>query len=191
MKDHYRNACELILRFKDHKEPLIRRTVITLIPAMGTYDQQAFQELFLHRSMAHLQHQLSKPGERDAAFLAIGHLAVNLGSEMKPFIERIISNVKESLALRGYVDTQVIACGVRLITYRAHSSKKNAPDEKPIFQCIAMLASALGPSMTKYMHEVLDLMFQWGLTEQLRQALVVIARHIPPLLESIQGTSIS
>jgi hypothetical protein len=51
-----------------------------------------------------------------------------------------------------------------------------------------MLASALGPSMTKYMHEVLDLMFQWGLTEQLRQALVVIARHIPPLLESIQGT---
>lgn len=102
MKDHYRNACELILRFKDHKEPLIRRTVITLIPAMGTYDQQAFQELFLHRSMAHLQHQLSKPGERDAAFLAIGHLAVNLGSEMKPFIERIITNVKESLALRGY-----------------------------------------------------------------------------------------
>jgi hypothetical protein len=67
------------------------------------------------------------------------------------------------------------------------SSKKNAPDEKPIFQCIAMLASALGPSMTKYMHEVLDLMFQWGLTEQLRQALVVIARHIPPLLDSIQG----
>ncbi|KAJ9098776.1 hypothetical protein QFC19_006252 [Naganishia cerealis] len=115
--------------------------------------------------MAHLQHQLSKPGERDAAFLAIGHLAVNLGSEMKPFIERIIANVKESLALRG---------------------KKNAPDEKPIFQCIAMLASALGPNMTKYMHEVLDLMFQWGLTEQLRQALVVIARHIPPLLESIQ-----
>ncbi|GHJ88255.1 hypothetical protein NliqN6_4657 [Naganishia liquefaciens] len=165
MKDHYRNACELILRFKDHKEPLIRRTVITLIPAMGTYDQQAFQELFLHRSMAHLQHQLSKPGERDAAFLAIGHLAVNLGSEMKPFIERIITNVKESLGLRG---------------------KKNAPDEKPIFQCIAMLASALGPSMTKYMHDVLDLMFQWGLTEQLRQALVVIARHIPPLLESIQ-----
>lgn len=73
--------------------------------------------------------------------------------------------------------------------HRNINSKKNAPDEKPIFQCIAMLASALGPSMTKYMHDVLDLMFQWGLTEQLRQALVVIARHIPPLLESIQGES--
>jgi FKBP12-rapamycin complex-associated protein len=117
MKDHYRNACELILRFKDHKEPLIRRTVITLIPAMGTYDQQAFQELFLHRSMAHLQHQLSKPGERDAAFLAIGHLAVNLGSEMKPFIERIITNVKESLALRGYVGS--LAPSLQRLTFSA------------------------------------------------------------------------
>jgi FKBP12-rapamycin complex-associated protein len=50
-----------------------------------------------------------------------------------------------------------------------------------------MLATALGPSLTRHMHEVLDLMFQWGLTEQLRMALVAIARHIPPLLRSIQG----
>lgn len=50
-----------------------------------------------------------------------------------------------------------------------------------------MLATALGPNLTRHMHEVLDLMFQWGLTEPLRQALVVIARHIPPLLRSIQG----
>jgi FKBP12-rapamycin complex-associated protein len=85
-------------------------------------------------------------------------------------------------------------CRIRIpgpgLTKLCDNRKKNAPDEKPIFQCIAMLASALGPNMTKYMHEVLDLMFQWGLTEQLRQALVVIARHIPPLLESIQGKSI-
>lgn len=66
MKEYYKPSCELILKYKDHREPLIRRTVITLIPAMGTYDQIAFQELFLHRSMAHLQSQLSKPGERDA-----------------------------------------------------------------------------------------------------------------------------
>ena len=100
-----------------------------------------------------------------AAFLAIGHLAVNLGSEMKPFIEEIMRNVKDALRQRG---------------------RKNAPDEKPIFQCVAMLATALGPTLTRLMHEVLDLMFQWGLTEPLRQALVVIARHIPPLLRSIQ-----
>lgn len=125
MRDYYKPTCELILKFKDHREPLIRRTVITLIPAMGTYDQTVFEEVFLHRSMAHLQGQLSKPGERDAgellgewstdrsgdplirlrfvAFLAIGHLAVNLGSEMKPFIEEIMKNVKDALRQRGSV----------------------------------------------------------------------------------------
>lgn len=165
MREYYRNACELILKFKDNREPLIRRTVITLIPAMATYDQNEFRSAFLHRSMAHLQQQLSKPGERDAAFLAIGHLAINLNSDMHPFMEEIIKNVKEALRLRG---------------------KKNAPDEKPIFQCVAMMATALGPKLSSLMHEVLDLMFQWGLTEPLRQALVVIARHIPPLLREIQ-----
>jgi hypothetical protein len=67
------------------------------------------------------------------------------------------------------------------------SRKKNAPDEKPIFQCIAMLSTALGPALTRYMHDVLDLMFQWGLSEPLRASLTVIAKHIPPLLKPIQG----
>lgn len=164
MREHYRNACELILRFKDNREPLIRRTVITLIPAMGTYDQNEFRTYFLHRSMAHLQQQL-KLGERDAAFLAIGHLAINLNSDMHPFMEEIVKNVRDALKRRG---------------------TKGAPDEKPIFQCVAMLATALGPKLSSLMHEVLDLMFAWGLSEPLRQALVVIARHIPPLLREIQ-----
>jgi hypothetical protein len=74
-----------------------------------------------------------------------------------------------------------------LIDLLFDNRKKNPPDEKPIFQNVAMLATALGPNLTRHMHEVLDLMFQWGLTEPLRQALVAIARHIPPLLRSIQG----
>ncbi len=49
-----------------------------------------------------------------------------------------------------------------------------------------MLATSLGPNLTRYMHDVLDLVFQWGLTEALRQTLTTIATHIPPLLRSIQ-----
>ncbi len=66
MTDHYKLACELVLKYKESKEPLIRRSVITLIPAMATYDHQTFIELFLHRAMGHLLQQLSKPSERDA-----------------------------------------------------------------------------------------------------------------------------
>jgi FKBP12-rapamycin complex-associated protein len=64
--------------------------------------------------------------------------------------------------------------------------KKNAPSEEPIFQCVGMLASAVGPNLTKLLHDQLDLFFACGLSEPLRQALVAIARNIPPLLKTIQ-----
>jgi FKBP12-rapamycin complex-associated protein len=49
-----------------------------------------------------------------------------------------------------------------------------------------MLAIAVGPSLTKYMHELLDYMFAGGLTEPLRRALVDLSVNIPPLLRTIQ-----
>jgi len=67
-------------------------------------------------------------------------------------------------------------------------SSKKAPSEEPMFQCVGMLASAVGPNLTKLLHDQLDLMFACGLSEPLRQALMAIAKHIPPLLKTIQGS---
>lgn len=50
-----------------------------------------------------------------------------------------------------------------------------------------MLAEAVGPNLTKLLHDQLDLMFACGLSESLVQALTYIARDIPPLLRTIQG----
>ena len=50
-----------------------------------------------------------------------------------------------------------------------------------------MLTSSVGPMLNRQMHEVLDLMFPWGLSEALFHALDVIGDHIPPLLKVIQG----
>lgn len=50
-----------------------------------------------------------------------------------------------------------------------------------------MLAQAVGPALTKYMHELLEQMFAGGLSEPLRQALVDLSIYIPPLLPTIQG----
>lgn len=64
---------------------------------------------------------------------------------------------------------------------------KKAPDaEEQIFQCIGMLATSVGPNLTKLLHDQLDLMFACGLSEPLHQALVAISRHIQPLLKTIQ-----
>ena len=88
-----------------------------------------------------------------------------LQSSMRPFIDEIIKIIKDHLQLRG---------------------KKNAPDARPIFQCLAMVTTSVGPMLTRVMHEVLDLMFPWGLSDALYNALQVISRHIPPLLRTIQ-----
>ncbi|KAI1796782.1 atypical/PIKK/FRAP protein kinase [Ganoderma leucocontextum] len=165
MKENFLDAAEQILSFKMHKELTVRKMVITLIPTLAVYDTQTFSEHFLHKAMAHLLTQLDKTQERVVAFIAIGHVATAVGSDMKPFLESIMMHVKMGLQSRG---------------------KKNALSEEPIFQCVGMLAQAVGPNLTKLLHDQLDLMFGCGLSEPLRQALVAIATHIPPLLKTIQ-----
>jgi FKBP12-rapamycin complex-associated protein len=56
-----------------------------------------------------------------------------------------------------------------------------------MFQCVGMLAAAVGPNLTKLLHDQLDLMFACGLSEPLHHALKDIAKNIPPLLKTIQG----
>ncbi|TDL23875.1 atypical/PIKK/FRAP protein kinase [Rickenella mellea] len=165
MKETFTDAAETILRFKLHRDPLVHKTVIALIPTLAHYDTQTFSEHFMHKAMAHLLEQLSKPAERSFAFIAIGHVATSVGSDMKSFLEPIMDHIKQGLQMRG---------------------KKNAPEQEPMFQCVGMLAEAVGPNLTKLLHDQLDLMFACGLSEPLRQALTMIARHIPPLLRTIQ-----
>ncbi|ELU37824.1 phosphatidylinositol 3-kinase tor2 [Rhizoctonia solani AG-1 IA] len=161
--DDYQPTVESILSLREHREPQIRRQVITLIPTFARYDRERFTDTFLHKSMGYLMATLKRPAERTIAFVAIGHVASAVGSEIKQFLEQIMVHIKEGL-----------------------QHKKNAPLEEPIFQCLGMLAAAVGPNLTKLLHDQLDLMFACGLSEPLRQALVSIASHIPPLLKTIQ-----
>ncbi|KAH7327672.1 atypical/PIKK/FRAP protein kinase [Rhizoctonia solani] len=165
LKDDYQPTVESILSLREHREPQIRRQVITLIPTFARYDRERFTDMFLHKSMGYLMATLKRPAERTIAFVAIGHVASAVGSEIKQFLEQIMVHIKEGLQQHG---------------------KKNAPLEEPIFQCLGMLAAAVGPNLTKLLHDQLDLMFACGLSEPLRQALVSIASHIPPLLKTIQ-----
>ncbi|KAF5387292.1 hypothetical protein D9757_005800 [Collybiopsis confluens] len=165
MKENFMDTAEQILRFKTHRDALVRKMVITLIPTLAQYDTQTFTEHFLHKAMAHLLQQLEKSNERHYAFIAIGHTAKQVGSDMKPFLDSVMKQIKMGLQARG---------------------RKNALSEEPIFQCLGMLAEAVGPNLTKLLHDQLDLMFACGLSEPLVQALTFIARDIGPLLRTIQ-----
>ena len=73
------------------------------------------------------------------------------------------------------------------ISNKTQFRKKNAPSEEPIFQCVGQLAAAVGPNLTKLLHDQLDLMLACGLSGPLVSALTAIAKHIPPLLKTLQG----
>jgi len=58
------DTADQILRFRSHRDILVRKMVITMIPSLAAYDTQTFSEHFLHKAMAHLLQQLDKPNER-------------------------------------------------------------------------------------------------------------------------------
>lgn len=64
MKENFLDTAEQILRFKSHRDLLVRKMVITMIPSLAAYDTQTFTEHFLHKAMGHLLTQLEKPNER-------------------------------------------------------------------------------------------------------------------------------
>jgi hypothetical protein len=73
-----------------------------------------------------------------------------------------------------------------LLSHTNSSAKKNAPPDKAIFECITMLAAAVGPNLTKLLHDQLDLIFANEFNEYVCNALAAIAKSIQPLLRSIQ-----
>lgn len=64
MKENFLDTADQILRFRSHRDLLVRKMVITMIPSLAAYDTQTFTEHFLHKAMAHLLTQLEKPNER-------------------------------------------------------------------------------------------------------------------------------
>ena len=118
MRENFMDTAESILRFRTSRDPLVRKMVITLIPTLAVYDTQTFSEHFLHKAMGHLLTLLSKSHERSfgvsdlstyysiltaflEAFIAIGHIAKAVGSDMKPFLDSIMQQVKLGLQNRG------------------------------------------------------------------------------------------
>lgn len=165
MHERYKEVCEIVLRFKDHRDNLIRRSSITLIPILAAYNPEDFVSLYLHKCMLYLQTQLKRERERSVSFLAIGQVAIAVGSNMNPYLDPVLQSIKEGLSVKG---------------------RRNATSDASHFQCISMLATAVGLALTKHMHDLLDLIFACPISEPLTQALVDLAHYIPPLLLPIQ-----
>ncbi|KAL2022046.1 hypothetical protein VTK56DRAFT_6286 [Thermocarpiscus australiensis] len=164
MQSHYQEACEIVFRHKDARDPAIRKTVVLLIPDLANYNPTEFGVSYLHKFMVYLLGMLKKEKERNDAFLAIGNIANAVKSSIAPYLDGVLIYVREGLSVQ--------------------SRKRGSVD--PVFDCISRLAVAVGQTLSKYMEALLDPIFACELTPKLTQALVDMAFYIPPVKPTIQ-----
>lgn len=97
----YQDICEKVYSYKDSKEPLLRREVITLIPSLAGYNPAEFSHKYLHKFMIHLQGQLKREKDRNPAFLAIGKVAQAVGRSIDPYLDGILVFIREGLGIKA------------------------------------------------------------------------------------------
>ncbi|KAF2473283.1 uncharacterized protein BDR25DRAFT_257609 [Lindgomyces ingoldianus] len=162
----YRETVETVLKYRDHRDALVRREVVLIIPILASYSPTDFATKYLHQCMLHLQGLIRKDRDRDKAFVAIGQIANAVGVAIGPYLDGILGFIQEGLA--------------------AKARNKAAINDAPIFSCLSMIAAAVGQTLSKNVERLLDPIFSCGLSDSLFQALVDMAHYVPPCRPIIQ-----
>jgi FKBP12-rapamycin complex-associated protein len=173
MLARYREVCDTVLRFRDSKEKLVRRAVITLIPRLAAFAPERFVKSYLKQACEYLLSVLSVPAERGAGFIAIAEMAAALARagvayRMKApddFLRPIAAAIKECLGQRG-------------------RGKPPCPES---LECAGALAVALRQDWQPYLAALLEPMFQTGLSEALVASMHKAVGALPDLLPRVQA----
>ena len=77
MEVNYQNVCDTVLKQREHKEKIIRKTVITLLPRLAALNCDSFvAKEYLNISVTYLIGNIRKDIEKQRCFIALGELAV-------------------------------------------------------------------------------------------------------------------
>lgn len=96
--NRYREACDITFRFKEAKDPVIRREVLNIIPTLATYAPDKFTNNYLHMCMHWLQNLITrKVRENIAAFVTIGNIALAVKSKIVPYVDGILQLIRDAL----------------------------------------------------------------------------------------------
>ncbi|KAJ2848669.1 phosphatidylinositol kinase- protein kinase tor1, partial [Coemansia erecta] len=190
MQSRYSDASEMALKLKDHRDPVVRKAAINLLPILARYSPQDFARLNVggggsssssssssESLMARTCNYLitlsrSNSADRATAFLALAHIAQACSSDFRAYLEPTTRAIRDVLIQRVKLRVPLTA----------------EPDETAVatLQAIAILAVAMGPALTRYMRDILDLMFTTGLSQTLCDSLAVLEREVSQLQPAIQ-----
>ncbi|KAL8151366.1 LOW QUALITY PROTEIN: hypothetical protein V2J09_021174 [Rumex salicifolius] len=162
MMSRYREVAEIVLRYLEHRNQLVRLSITSLLPRIAHFLRDRFVTNYLTICMNHILAVLKIPTERPSGFIALGEMAGALDGELADYLPTIMSHLRDAIAPR-----------------------KGKPLPEAL-ACVGSIAKAMGPAMEPHIRSLLDAMFSGGLSSHLVKALEQISLSIPTLLPTIQ-----
>ncbi|PHT26783.1 Serine/threonine-protein kinase TOR [Capsicum baccatum] len=74
MMSRYREVAEIVLRYLEHRDRLVRVSITSLLPRIAYFLRDRFVTNYLTICMNHLDHVLKIPAERASGFIALGEI---------------------------------------------------------------------------------------------------------------------
>ncbi|XAR52952.1 Non-specific serine/threonine protein kinase [Bertholletia excelsa] len=162
MMSRYREVAEIVLRYLEHRDRLVRLSITLLLPRIAHFLRDRFVTNYLKICMDHILAVLKIPAERASGFIALGEMAGALDGELVEYLPTITSHLRDAIAPR-----------------------RGRPSLEALV-CVGSIAKAMGPTMEPHVRGLLDAMFSAGLSFTLVEALEQITLSIPSLLPTIQ-----
>ncbi|OMO63404.1 hypothetical protein COLO4_32473 [Corchorus olitorius] len=162
----YREVAEIVLRYLEHRDRLVRLSITSLLPRIAHFLRDRFVTNYLTICMNHILTVLRIPAERASGFIALGEMAGALDGELVHYLPTITSHLRDAIApRRGRPLLEALAC-------------------------VGNIAKAMGPAMESYVRGLLDVMFAAGLSPTLVEALEQISvRSTRPAAALVRGTA--
>jgi len=167
MEAYYQDTAEMMLKYREHRDPLIRKAVMQLLPNLVQYDKVSYVARYLPETMTWLIQQLRKDRERSAAFLALSKIILVTEQDIMEYVDAITRAIKDTLMTRNKL--------------------KATAETTPVLRCVSALALAVGTLYERLAFEILDAIFGVSISASLIQAVIDLANKIPILIGHIQG----
>lgn len=173
LNEKFSYICDIIMKQKASKNPYIINILLTLIPRIAAFNSEYFVEKHLAETIDYLLNGLRSTRDRSKFFIAIGRLASGVRENLKPYVPRIMETIRNCLPSK---DQRKV---------RGH----NVTTEPCVFECISLIAQALGPLIEPEIRsqDFLDQMTLSGLSPALASAFLELSIQIPQLRREIHN----
>ncbi len=144
MNSRFKDVCDTIIKYRDHKERIIRRTVINLLPRLAAFAPEEFAAKYLDVCMQALLGVLKKDGrgeERASAFLVLGQIAHSVGPGIEPYRPQLTALIKNALDVRnrGYC-LQSLTCWSMVSSALGAAVQQDMPEMLGMCVCVRACA---------------------------------------------------